>query len=444
MAKHLTTDNLPVLFNAVKDYVDASEKPYIGMRGRIDLLTVTDETGPLRYRNGKFTEEEIAAMDDSEVYVAIVPDEDGYFEIDMSDWVNFNNTMSAPKNAPRPQFEVTYLNLPNATEMIDMFTDNQGLMRFEARGGDFSKVKTLTNWFVGCYYLTLVDLTGADFRSVNDLTGAFAWIGEKLEAADLILDGVAFPSATIVTRMFQGSKLRYLPLETLTYSKLNCSLAYFSTDCLDTRPLDLTGFNFDGVTSVYQWLFGTHYSSIKYWGACPLTTLYGMFLGTNAKSYDISYSDFSKATSAKSLFHSCGNSENVNIQYANFANATDFSFFISSNKSLKSISFKGVNMPKVKNVYNMFANDGNLEYIDFDEVDLSGVTNCDFFLYWCTKLKKIRCTKATKEWMIAKDVLSQRFGGPAVEWIIVEEEGNASEAEVINIIEDIFDEADNQ
>ena len=232
------------------------------------------------------------------------------------------------------------LKTSNVTSLSAFFYNCNSLSSINLSGCDFSNVTECSSMFSGCSNLQSIDLSGHNLKNVTNSFGMFKDC-EKLTSINFA--DCDFSKVTGSKWMFYQCKaLQTVDLSGAQLSSKDCYEMFM--DCGNLNSVNLSGCNFNGVTTCYE-----------------------MFKNCSAlKEIDLSGCSFKCADNASLtyMFYNCTSLETVDFSNCDLSNSTSHKLLFTNCKALKTIRAVGCNQTTITKLR---------EAIEFYKDYLSGV-----------------------------------------------------------------------
>ena len=187
-----------------------------------------------------------------------------------------------------------------------LFTKYEGLTK-----ADFTHLKTdmvtnMTDMFLGCSQLQVLDVSNWDVSNVEYMTSMFCQCSQ-LETLDVSKWNVS--NVKNMQRMFSGcSQLQALDVSKWDVSNVK-NMWWMFSDCSQLQALDVSKWDVSNVE--YMWRMFANCSQLQdldvsKWNVSNATNMVGMFLGcSQLQALDVSNWDVSNVTDMERMFSSC-------------------------------------------------------------------------------------------------------------------------------------------
>ena len=263
--------------------------------------------------------------------------------------VKFSNLSKLDFNTTITSIDITGADFSHVTDMSWFFNGLPNLNELIGiKDIDVSNVTNMSNLFVNVG-LTEIDLSGWDISNVTSY-GMFYGC-EKLER--LTIDNMVFNNNTnMLSALGAPIKVKYLSAKNIKEG----SKTYDTPPiCQSLETIDITGMDISKRTSINSMFYGFR----------VLKNIIGI------KSLDVSrFTDFG------SMFSSCYALETIDLSNWNTSNATDFNCLFASDNNLKNIvGLDNLNASNVRNFTAMFAGCSSLELPNLSSWNVSNATN---------------------------------------------------------------------
>ena len=215
------------------------------------------------------------------------------------------------------------LKTSNVTSLGALFYNCNSLSSINLSGCDFSNVTVCSSMFSGCSNLQSIDLSGHNLKNVTNSFGMFKDC-EKLTSINFA--DCDFRKVTGSKYMFYQCKaLQTVDLSGAKLSSKDCYEMFM--DCGNLNSVNLSGCNFNGVTTCYE-----------------------MFKNCSAlKEIDLSGCSFKCADNASltNMFNNCTSLETVDFSNCDLSNSTNNIHLFTNCKALKTIRAVGCNQDTI-------------------------------------------------------------------------------------------------
>ena len=215
------------------------------------------------------------------------------------------------------------LKTSNVTSLGALFYNCNSLSSINLSGCDFSNVTECSSMFSGCSNLQSIDLSGHNLKNV---TNSFGMFKDCENLTSINFADCDFSKVTGSKYMFYQCKaLQTVDLSGAQLSSKDCYEMFM--DCGNLNSVNLSGCNFNGVTTCYE-----------------------MFKNCSAlKEIDLSGCSFKCADNASltNMFYNCTSLETVDFSNCDLSNSTNNIHLFTNCKALKTIRAVGCNQDTI-------------------------------------------------------------------------------------------------
>lgn len=289
---------------------------------------------------------------------------------------------------------VNYFNTSNVTDMSQMFNSCYNLKTLDVSSFDTSKVKSMRSMFLGCGGLTSLDVSNFDTSSVTDMGLMFSSCPNLTS-----LDVSNFDTSNVadMSWMFEKcSTLTSLNLSNFKTSNL-VDMSHMFEKCIGLTLLDLKSFDISKVKNM-EYMFANCTSlttlDLSSFVADNAENMFRMFFDcNNLKSIDFKNFGGSKVTDMSNMFSGCGSLISLDLSSFNMSNVENMGGIFSGCSALTSIKFGNNETSNLTDMSSMFWACYALSSIDLSNFDTSNVINMSGMFGYCSNLTSIKLTK---------------------------------------------------
>lgn len=209
------------------------------------------------------------------------------------------------------------------------------------------------------------------------------------------LNNLGASNVTDMSRMFSGCKLLpSIELNGLNTSKVTNMYEMFAY-CENLTSIDVSPLNTSEVTDMTAMFWACNKLATFTFGGSfdtsKVQNMYGMFLGCDMTTIDLSTFDTSNVTNMLELFQACQKLTSIDLSSFNTSKVTNMCQMFFNCSLLSSITF-GPNfvLDSAENIMNMFAACPALETLDISNFNTSTVTEMRQMFSGCTNLTTIK------------------------------------------------------
>lgn len=283
-------------------------------------------------------------------------DRNGTLEVTGTGDICRGNNYNPPWASYTREIKAARINLQNATQASNLFSDCTNLTNIDLSDFKTDKVKSMCGMFEDCNSLTSEELNPylEKFNTVN--VTDMSYMFENCSSLTY-LDLSAFDTTNVtdMNYMFLGCKtLTNLNLSNFDTNKVKYMSEMFK-NCELLEHLDLSSFNSENVIRM-QSMF-ENCNSLKSLELTKWTINNSLLIG---------------------MFKNCNSLTDLNLSDWNFAKTTDISELFYNCKSLTNLTLTNWNTSDITTVTNMFYGCDSLEKLDLSSLDLNNVTSYNY------------------------------------------------------------------
>lgn len=280
-------------------------------------------------------------------------DNNGTLEVEGTGDICRGSGFNPPWASHTREIKAARINLENATQAHNLFSDCMNLTNIDLSGFKTDNVKSMYSMFADCSSLTSEALNAylKNINTTNVENMAYMFKGCS-SLTDLDLSAFNTANVTNMSNMFYGcSSLTDLDLSAFNTTNVT-TMSHMFDNCSSLANLDLSTFNTINVTSMVS----------MFKGCSSLTKL------------DLSLFDIANVTDISHMFRDCSSLMNLNLSSWNFAKTTSISYLFNGCKSLANLNLTDWNTSNITTITDMFYGCESLQELDLSSLDLSKVT----------------------------------------------------------------------
>jgi len=254
-----------------------------------------------------------------------------------------------------------------------------------------SKVEIMKNFFLGCYYLTALDVSHFDTRNVTDMSNIF-FDCPKLGNVDVTKWNTS--KVTSMKSVFQNcASMTKIDVTTWDTSNVESMEQMFSI-CASLTEIDISNFVTNKVKTMHAMFYDCYELSVidfgPGWDTSNVETFESMFYYCQSlTNLNLSGWNTSKVTTTREMFTECINLLSVDLSNWETSNLENMSYMFYRCTTLKTVNISHFNTQKVKNTIRMFYQCVSLRDLIMTDWDTSSLVDVEGMFYNCNSLYSI-------------------------------------------------------